>query len=101
MQYRHGDVMLERVEGLPVERRKLPHTTLALGEVTGHSHRLRPGSKAALYLTGRGDGLALDVQADEVELIHEEHATIHLPRGVYRVWRQREYSPESIRIIRD
>ena len=34
-------------------------------------------------------------------LKHEEHATVPLPKGVYRVVQQREYSPEAIRNVAD
>jgi hypothetical protein len=34
-------------------------------------------------------------------VIHEEHAPIPLPTGYYQVWRQREYTPQEIRIVRD
>lgn len=43
----------------------------------------------------------LEVTGETAEVVHEEHATIKLPQGTYRVWRQREYSPTEIRIIRD
>ena len=99
MQYRHGDVMLERIDSLPAERRKLQHAVLAHGELTGHCHRIAQHGAAALYQTP--ETLVLEVEAEHADLVHEEHATIQLPRGIYRVWRQREYSPESIRIIRD
>ena len=32
---------------------------------------------------------------------HEEHASIQLPKGNYRIVRQREYSPEAIRNVAD
>jgi hypothetical protein len=41
------------------------------------------------------------VLADSATVTHEEHGPITLPRGTYRVWRQREYSPEAIRVVRD
>ena len=47
------------------------------------------------------DDMFLEVTGETAEVVHEEHATIKLPQGTYRVWRQREYSPTEIRIIRD
>jgi hypothetical protein len=99
MLYRHGDVLIQQEQKLPEKARKLPHLILAHGEVTGHSHRIKTKSTAKLYETP--DDLYLEVTADIAEVIHEEHATIELPQGYYRVWRQREYSPTEIRIIRD
>jgi hypothetical protein len=40
-----------------------------------------------------GDQIFVDVTADRAEIVHDEHGTIELNRGVYRVWRQREYDP--------
>ena len=36
-----------------------------------------------------------------VALEHDEHETIQLPPGDYRIIRQREYSPEAIRNVAD
>ena len=35
------------------------------------------------------------------QVVHDEHATIALPPGKYRITRQREYSPEAIRNVAD
>ena len=35
------------------------------------------------------------------QLRHEEHAEITLPAGIYKITRQREYSPEAIRSVCD
>lgn len=99
MQYRHGDVLLERIETLPTQTRKLQHTILAHGEVTGHCHRIEGNENASLH-ESMGD-LFLDVWGESATLVHEEHHSIVLPPGRYRVWRQREYSPQEVRIIRD
>ena len=99
MQYRHGDVMIESVDSLPSGLQKAKHTTLALGEITGHSHRIKEKSAARLYEAT--NCLYLHVTAEEATVVHEEHGPIALTSGYYRVWRQREYSPEEIRVIRD
>ena len=98
-QYRHGDVLIEQTSALPQVREKLPHTILAHGEVTGHCHRIKESDQADLYSTN--EGLILHVRGPSVSVVHEEHATITLTSGYYRVWRQREYSPQEIRIVRD
>ncbi len=98
-QFRHGDVIIQQVQHLPDKPEPLPHLILAHGELTGHAHRIAPATGGKLY---RGEqGLFLEISADGLQVVHEEHASISLPPGVYRVWRQREYSPEEIRIVRD
>ncbi len=98
-QYRHGDVLIEEVNALPKVREKLPHAILAQGEVTGHCHRIRESADADLYATP--NGFYLHVRGAAVSVVHEEHTSITLTSGFYRVWRQREYSPKEIRIVRD
>jgi len=99
MQYRHGDVMIEMVKVLPKTAKRQQHLTLAEGELTGHSHRIEETDAAVMY-KDRG-GLFLAVTAKVASLVHEEHATIQLPKGIYRVWQQREYTPERIVTVRD
>jgi hypothetical protein len=40
-------------------------------------------------------------EAPQADLVHEEHNTIALAQGDYRVWQQREYSPAAIRTVVD
>ena len=97
--YRHGDVLVAATKSIPDGARRLVHVTLAEGELTGHSHRIAERNAAVLFESGRD--LFLQVVADRATLIHQEHGPIELPRGTYRVWRQREYSPKEIVTIRD
>jgi hypothetical protein len=80
-------------------RERLPHTILAHGEATGHCHRVNESGAADLYATS--EGLYLHVRGTSVTVVHEEHRPVTLTSGYYRVWRQREYSPEEIRVVRD
>jgi len=92
--------MLELISQMPEgPKRKLPHSTLAHGEITGHSHAIREKNQVSLY--DFGDYMCLEVRSETVSLVHEEHDTIELPNGLYKVWRQREYSPQEVRIIQD
>lgn len=97
--WRHGDVMIASVEELPAEAKPRPGATLAYGEITGHSHRFADPSTVELF--GTEGLLFVRVIADTATLIHEEHTAITIPRGVYRVWQQREYTPQEIRQIVD
>jgi len=100
-QLRQGDVFLLRVASLPVGATKAklkgPDIVLAYGEVTGHSHRLS-ADYASMYKWA-GDRLIEVTQP--TELLHEEHATIKLAPGIYKVVIQREYSPDETLIIVD
>jgi hypothetical protein len=100
--WRQGDVFFERVTTIPshVQARPLPHVTLVHGELTGHSHRIADPLTATLFPAGPAT-FFLDVHADSATVVHEEHGPITLERGLYRVWRQREYTPQAIRIVSD
>lgn len=97
--YRHGDVLIGAVPALPAGAVPQPDLVLAHGEATGHAHRIREASAARLFR--HGPMLYLQVSAPAATLVHEEHRPIVLPAGVYRVWQQREYSPEAIRTVID
>ncbi|MFG1854907.1 hypothetical protein [Actinomadura geliboluensis] len=107
--YRQGDILILPVseEAVPRSVRDLPPTprdgrgrmVLALGEATGHAHALTaPGS-----LLRTPDPLAPDHLhlPSGGRLVHEEHAAITLPKGWYRVVRQREYVPGAVRVVAD
>ncbi len=91
MLFRQGDIYIEWVRCLPEGAIKQFSTVLADGELTGHRHRIRDFRTASVF-DARGE-MFIDVVADRAEIVHEEHGTIELNRGVYRVWRQREYDP--------
>jgi hypothetical protein len=97
--WRHGDVFIAAVEGLPEAAKRRSSTVLVEGELTGHSHRLEDSSTGELWQ--RGDQLFLRVTRDHARIVHEEHAPITLPRGTYRVWQQREYTPRAIVRVAD
>lgn len=90
--YRHGDVLLRQIVSLPKGAQRRVGATLAQGEVTGHSHRLKQAHAVQLWV--QGSELFLEVK-EPATLVHEEHRAIELPSGFYRVWRQREYRPDA------
>lgn len=94
-QYRHGDLLIVEVPICP-KGTLLDHRILAHGEATGHAHRI--DERAELRET---DGQLYVRVEREARLTHEEHATITLPQGYYRVVRQREYTPAAPRWVED
>ncbi len=97
--WRHGDVLIATAEALPQDAKQRIGTVLAYGEITGHSHRFQDPSTVTLW--EHGGMLFVEIVADEATVVHEEHAPITLTRGVYRVWMQREYTPQAIRTVVD
>jgi hypothetical protein len=100
--YRQGDVLLVLVDGLPKDSKQAKpdeehRIVLAYGEVTGHAHAV---STAHAVLYEAGPDRYIDVKSGAA-LVHEEHSTINLDPGTYKVVRQREYVPQSWRVVAD
>lgn len=100
--YRQGDVLIVRVDALP-EGTKKPiaresgRIVLAHGEVTGHAHAIT--TPKVKWINVNGDRyLSSDKPFD---VVHEEHSTVKLPAGTFKVIQQREYTPEAIRPVFD
>ena len=97
--WRQGDVLIKAVKSIPKNSRTRSGAVLVRGEATGHSHRLQNKDVGELFEAD--NKLYLRVLADEAVIVHEEHGPVHLPKGEYEIWQQREYSPAAIRTIRD
>lgn len=99
MMHRQGDVLFVKVEALPDDVRLRGSDIIVEGEVTGHAHRLTQGR----ILEGTRGKLYLDIldTSQEAEVVHEEHHPVKLEPGYWEVIRQREYSPEEIRMVID
>ena len=90
-----GDVMLIEVLGssememsvIPPKNGKL---VIARGEKTGHTHTI-DSDKATLYQDLFG-GMRVEVKED-TEITHDEHDVMPVPKGTYKVVRQRQYVP--------
>ena len=118
--YAQGDIIIELVDQKPKTKIGAASPTsagtdpdgsivLARGEVTGHRHRFDANAGVTMF---RDDALAREVPdglyighvkvgAKGAELLHEEHGTISLPKGTYRIRRQREWTAEQARIVED
>jgi hypothetical protein len=109
--YAQGDLLIECLGETPVSGPIIEPvcgvTILAEGEATGHRH--------AIYdtvLMFRDESLARDVpeglyvghvrvESPFARVEHNEHDTINLPRGTYRVTRQRELQPGDAVLVAD
>jgi hypothetical protein len=105
--YRQGDVLVVPVADdqvpaglIPAPRDKTGRMVLARGEATGHAHVVTGEGLPLLCLPDDLEAMFLHVRVYG-RLSHEEHGPIALPAGYYRVVRQREYVPGSIRPVAD
>lgn len=107
--YRQGDVLIVALEESEVPARSTDapgelrdgrgRLVLALGEVTGHAHAVQ-GPGRLIREAGAFGPMLLHLP-EGGRVVHEEHAAISLPKGWFRVVRQREYAPGAIRIVAD
>jgi hypothetical protein len=109
--YAQGDLLIERVSdvcpsGSRIDADADGATVLAEGEVSGHRHAIY---ESVVFF--RDDGLARDIPGGlyvghvnvegHADLVHDEHATVSLSAGTYRVRRQRELDPREARLVAD
>ena len=102
-QYRQGDVLIERVSKTvrkTTKQKSLHRIVLAEGEATGHAHVLETDPKDPADWWKDGEDQYANLSSPGV-IVHEEHATIKVEEGTYKITRQREYSPEAIRNVAD
>lgn len=103
MLWRQGDILIQDVGEIPAGAQPLKRPVLASSDSTGHRHQIKDRKMACLYSIGRepGQEFYLEVMGDEADLVHPDHDTIVLKRGLYRVWRQREFSEWGSRTVID
>ncbi len=108
--YRHGDLLIRRINAIPQSAVNIPSKVIAKGEVSGHMHKLI-GQATVRVLEGSENGTADTIMKrvrngsinifpelyfsaqEDIELVHEEHKTLELPRGSYKVTKEREFNP--------
>lgn len=94
--YRQGDVLVMKVDNIADKLKKTKKCTLALGEATGHHHTIHEG---AVGFADQEQDLAkyFNVSSKNgASLTHQEHDTIVLPEGSYKVIGQFQYTPERL-----
>ena len=97
MMKRQGDILFVKIDVLPESLAAKDDGVIALGEQTGHKHLLVDGS----LLTDKQNNMFITVTSELATIKHEEHRAITLPKGLYRVIKQREYDPEGWRDVKD
>ncbi|HUO00082.1 MAG TPA: hypothetical protein VMU69_28085 [Bradyrhizobium sp.] len=110
--FAQGDLLIERVpdvapSGTIEENAEGAPLVLAEGEESGHRHAIR--ERVTMFHDDRlardiPEGLYLghvQIGSAYARVTHEEHAPLTLPRGTYRIRRQRELGPRDVRVLAD
>jgi len=96
--YRQGDVLILEIPASAAIRGKVTaDRILVYGEATGHAHRI-DSDVPVIMDSPQGKTISSVVP---FRLVHDEHDTIEIPEGTYRVIRQREYDETEIRYVTD
>lgn len=86
--YQHGDVLVQKIDAIPVKAKKTRQRVLAEG-ATGHAHRLLEDADVEVY---EHEGtLFLCVGPKGAQISHEEHGRGVIEQGEYRVGRVQEF----------
>ena len=95
--YRQGDVLVVEVADIPKGKKvkaRNGRLILAFGEVTGHHHSVAVADVEMVKVENSEDVFLKIMRATPLE--HQEHGSIILAPGSYRVIRQREYQPRAL-----
>lgn len=111
---RHGDMIILKIDKseLPgsksVEKKSL---TVGVGEVSGHSHLVRPIGNATILEYGNDtaeltkedifvekEEIFFEVKGGNAVITHEEHGPIVLTEGFYKRYNQVAYNPFEKRL---
>lgn len=114
LKYRQGDVLIWSCDDSEFERQLKDaepkqlnangDAVVALGERTGHSHRvtrLARGARAFRKTIPTGEAHLFDFVGRGHRIDHEEHAAIDLPPGKYKMTIQRQYVAGRVRNVAD
>ena len=103
---RQGDVLLVPVSSAPKNTKPVPRDAgrviLAYGEVTGHCHAIVDEHAEMVSVEDANELYLMVYGTDSATLTHDEHASLTIDPGTYRVVYQREYvAPDIERRVTD
>lgn len=105
-----GDVMFIRVDILPEGLAKLKSENgkfVVAHSETGHNHIIREDKGISFYANDNDKTFTAYLVVDNTKCLveHERsfdtHESIQIDNGIYKVVRQREYTPEGLRRAQD
>lgn len=101
--YRHGDLAIKPLKELPQGLKKLNSNIVMSGEATGHHHRLLERTNNQFSIMEDVNGNKYLQINEPTDLVHEEHKTITIEKGIYLVDREEEYDyfEETIKQVQD
>ena len=95
---RHGDALLIPISEIPNKAKDLQTDILLAGEATGHHHRFAGHTQILQY-----DKTKYVNVSQQTDLTHEEHKTVPVTEGLYKLVIEQEFDPfeRIIQRVRD
>ena len=87
---RQGDLAIKPINKLPDNLKKVSNV-LATGEATGHKHQLLERTEGQFSVLEDSQGRKYLEINQPTDLVHEEHKTITIEKGLYFVDNEQEY----------
>ena len=96
-QQQQGDVWIERIDTLPANLTEKfdRHNVLADGEHTGHHHRLVAENLSNIRSFFNNTGEQFLVLDEDCTLVHEEHNSQVMSKGIYKFGQIHQYDYEK------
>ncbi len=101
-----GDFLITKIDSLPSELTKVKSENdhIVAHSETGHNHVMAPNN-VDFFQSSNDEFVAYLHVKKETPIIHlrsfDTHSPISVPEGLYRINRQREYTPEGYRRAQD
>lgn len=98
--FRQGDLAITPINKLPENLKIIKNPVLAYGETTGHKHQLLERTENQFQVLEDSAGNTYLQINQPTDLIHEEHKTITIEKGLYFVVHEREYNYFELDVAR-
>ena len=103
-QFRQGDILFVKINedatGDEVPRDNQNRVVVAEGEATGHCHAIHEDA-VEMFRDQKLDRAWVVVKEATADVVHEEHDTITLDEGTWRIVYQRQYVRGQVRRVLD
>lgn len=90
---RHGDISFHKINKMP-KGETIKHKgeyIAALGEATGHAHRVKVAEPQKMQIIKGADGKIYINFLEDGQITHEEHKQITIKKGFYMIEHEREF----------
>lgn len=102
-----GDVIFQRVDSIPEQFKKTEENgrIVCAHSETGHDHAIHDKLVSRFVEPGNPWVCYLQISGEFGDVVHhrsfDTHETVRLLKGIWKIKRQREHTPEGLRMVQD